>query len=66
MVQFESKLCSECGHYIRDKVFLAPRHIMKPFLKANRIRKYVVSRRVYDYLCERYPRMRFASMYLEE
>ena len=25
MAQFETKLCSECGHYIRDKVFLAPK-----------------------------------------
>lgn len=172
MEEFETKLCSKCGHTIRDKVFLAPKtsckkecgilhnlefglseqvrnellsefdinkedfreicnkkgevvywqitpsHIMKPLSKMNRIKslnacskcgiiqykmdefendkgepyyyitkealndmhdinrtqetfelfipKYVVSRRVYDYLSKKYPRMRFAPVYLEE
>lgn len=172
MEQFETKLCSQCGHLIRDKVFLAPktsckkecgvlhnfeygvseqirnellsefdikkedfrevcnkkgeivywqitpRHIMMPLSKSNRIKSqkacpkcgfvqyrmdefenekgepyyyitkealedmqdinrtfetfecfipmYVVSRRVYDYLSSKYPRMKFAPMYLKE
>lgn len=66
MKEYENST-GEAYYYITKEVLEDMHDINRTFETFDCfIPKYVVSRRVYDYLIERYPRMKFEPMYLKE